>query len=92
MPDVSLSPLTQTERKTMVINGIYVQTIIMTLPPQVKAFVHLNYDGSYTIFVDADLNLADQQLAWLHEVEHIERNDFQSNDSIDAIELRASEK
>ena len=74
----------------MVINGNYVQTIIMTLPPQVEAFVHKNSDGSFTIFVDADLDREHQQRAWLHEIEHIENGDFDNEETIDAVEHRAS--
>lgn len=53
--------------------------IILTyqlLPHKIKALTHDNQDGSYTIIINNSISVELQQKAILHELLHIERNDF----------------
>lgn len=54
-----------------------------------KETVVLNEDDSYTIFIESALSAEGQHLAFLHAMEHIQRNDFDSSRSADNLEKRA---
>lgn len=63
-----------------------VYTVLMRLPPTVKAFTVTNPDGSYTTFVNDLLSREAQKEACDHELEHIEDGDFDSLLPADVIE------
>lgn len=54
-------------------------SIILTyqlLPHRIKALTHDNQDGSYTIIINNNISIELQRKAILHELLHLERNDF----------------
>lgn len=52
----------------------------MDNPFGVKGSVHKNYDGSYTIIIDAHLNREQQIKVYEHELNHILNDDFDKQD------------
>lgn len=58
---------------------------------RVRAFVSIDCDENYTIFVNARLSYEMQQEAIRHELAHIEQNHFYTNEEIVAIEQQANE-
>lgn len=56
------------------------------LPSRICALTHANDDGSYTIFVNQNICHERQLKAVLHELSHIERNDFTSEEQADLLE------
>ena len=65
-----------------------INVVIRDNPFGVRASVHKNEDGSYTIFIDAHLNREQQQKAYDHEVRHILSGDFDKY-NCDKIECEA---
>lgn len=60
------------------------------LPPRVKGFVTQTFDDGedyYTIMINATLNREQQIKAFMHEIEHINNNDF-DKDNVQEIESR----
>ena len=67
-------------------------SIILTyqlLPPRIKALTHDNQDGSYTIIINNSISIELQRIAILHELLHIERDDFYTNYNANLIEKLA---
>lgn len=62
------------------------QVILMDLPSHVRSFVKNNKDGSHTIVLNSCLCREVQQEAYLHELEHIEHDDFRAVESAGEIE------
>lgn len=62
------------------------------LPATVKAFTHANDDGSYTIFINSHLSETQQRKSLLHELEHINGNDFTSDEQATILEEMARRK
>ena len=60
----------------------------MDMPNELKGHVNANKDGSYTIFINAKLNIEEQQKTYLHEIGHIHNGDFEKFD-VDEIEGKA---
>lgn len=56
---------------------------------KIKELVVPNSDDSYTIFIESTLSREEQQKAFLHAMEHIKRNDFDSSFSADNLEKNA---
>lgn len=54
---------------------------------KVKEVVVENEDGSYTIFIDKELNREMQEEAFSHAMKHILGNDF-SKEDVNKIELK----
>lgn len=50
-----------------------------------------NKDGTYTIFINSRLNLEQQQLGYIHELEHILNGDYDKADT-NVIEIDAHKK
>lgn len=59
---------------------------IVDLPPKVKALVAENDDGTYSLYLNAKNDKKRNVLAYLHELEHIENNDFQNGKTIQQVE------
>lgn len=60
--------------------------VIKDMPSGLKGCVSSNADGSYTIFINARLNLEQQQEVYLHELRHILNDDFCKFD-VDTVEF-----
>ena len=58
---------------------------IIDLPYRIKAMTSKDYNGDYNIYLNAKLDLITRQEAYLHELKHIERGDFDGG-NIDEIE------
>lgn len=56
------------------------------LPNTVHALTHANDDGSYTILINANLCHERQMAAVLHELTHIQGNDFTREEQADLLE------
>lgn len=56
------------------------------LPSAISAFTHANDDGSYTILINANLCHERQMAAVLHELTHIQGNDFTREEQADLLE------
>lgn len=54
----------------------FVRTVSM--PVGIRGITLLDDDWNYNIYINANLSLTEQQKALEHELEHIERNDWQS--------------
>ena len=67
-------------------------SIILTyqlLPHRIKALTHDNQDGSYTIIINNSISIELQRIAILHELLHIERDDFYTHYNANLIEKLA---
>ena len=59
---------------------------LIDMPTTLKGFTRHNPDDSYTIVLNARLNIEQQRRTWAHEMRHIIHGDFEKED-VDAIEL-----
>ncbi len=62
------------------------QVHLMQLPDSVKSCVTINEDDTYSIFIDDRLSCAQQWSAFIHEMKHILRGDFESMQTADRLE------
>lgn len=67
------------------ITGVFLKD----LPTKIKAVHTVNEDGSYTIFINARLNLEQQQKGYIHELYHIINEDIKSLKEVNEIEYIA---
>jgi hypothetical protein len=58
------------------------------MPDGIWGHCNPNPDGSYSIFINAKLCYEMQQKVYLHELYHINNNDFEKLD-VDSIEFKA---
>ena len=63
-----------------------IQIIIMNLN-SVKEAVTKNDDGTYTIFINDNLNPQAKYDAYQHAIGHIQNDDFSRDDFVDRIEF-----
>lgn len=56
------------------------------LPSAITALTHVNDDGSCTILINKNVCKKRQLQGVLHELSHIERNDFTSEEQADLLE------
>lgn len=68
--------------------GILYNVILLNDACGVPGSVWHNSDDSYTIFIDAKLSEEKQKKVFLHEMKHIQENDFEKED-VQEIELKA---
>lgn len=68
--------------------GIYYNVILLDDTGGVPGSVWYNSDDTYTIFIDAKLNEIEQRKVFLHEMRHIQENDFEKH-NIQQIESDA---
>lgn len=61
---------------------------LMDLPHTIRGCVVRNYDGDefYTILINSRMSADMQKQAYIHEMEHIECDDFSCNLTADKIE------
>ena len=65
--------------------GIYL--VLKEMPKKIKSCLEYS-EGAFTIALNCNLCFVDQTNGFMHELEHILRNDFEK-DNIDAIEYLA---
>lgn len=58
----------------------------LDMPCGVKAFVALDEDGFYNIYVNSKLSQEEQHRAAAHELKHIAFDDFYNNKDIRSVE------
>lgn len=61
---------------------------IADLPTTIPAYVVCNYDGSFTIILNARHTHERQLQSFYHEMHHINHGDYEKNNA-DMIEIRA---
>lgn len=67
--------------------------VLVDLPCKIRGFVgHNSEDGSNTIVLNSRLNRETQIKCMMHEIEHIENDDFYSKYSSDEIEAKRHAK
>lgn len=65
-------------------NEIYVRTL--PLPVHIKAFTLPDAQGDYNVYINAALSAEQQQKSLRHERTHIEKDDFDRDESVSVIE------
>ena len=60
--------------------------IYQKMPFHVRALTHKNDDGSYTIIINKNISTERQKEAVLHELTHIEGNDFSAESQATLLE------
>ena len=63
-----------------------VNTLLVDLPGTIKAFVAKDTDDFYTIYLNSRLSHEQNVVSFMHEMEHIEKDDFYSDLTADQIE------
>ena len=63
-----------------------VNTMLVDLPGTIKAFVAKDTDDFYTIYLNSRLSHEQNVVSFIHEMEHIEKDDFYSDLTADQIE------
>ena len=61
-------------------------TILYELPTTVGGFVVHNQDDTYTIVLNSKLSWEDNMASYIHELKHLEENDFERSLPADVIE------
>ena len=71
----------------MYLDGNYYNIVLLDDAYGVPGSIWHNSDDSYTVFIDAKLGSQRQQEVFMHEINHIQRNDFEKTDvqQIEAI-------
>ena len=66
------------------------RTILIDLPLKCRGYIYEDVEtGDKVCVLNARLNYESNMKTYKHECRHLENNDFESNDSINAIEARA---
>ena len=65
---------------------VEVNTMLVDLPGTIKAFVAKDTDDFYTIYLNSRLSHEQNVVSFIHEMEHIEKDDFYSDLTADQIE------
>ena len=65
---------------------VEVNTMLVDLPGTIKAFVAKDTDDFYTIYLNSRLSHEQNIVSFIHEMEHIEKDDFYSDLTADQIE------
>lgn len=60
--------------------------IYQKMPFHIRALTHKNEDGSYTIIINKNISAERQKEAVLHELTHIEGNDFSAESQTTLLE------
>ena len=63
-----------------------VNTLLVDLRGTIKAFVAKDTDDFYTIYLNSRLSHEQNIVSFIHEMEHIENDDFYSDLTADQIE------
>lgn len=65
-----------------------VRTVVVPMPTTIKAYT-VYYEDCYTIVLNDNISYEQKRKSYLHEMEHIENNDFDKKCSADLIEFMA---
>lgn len=68
----------------------YVRVRLEPLPARIRAFC-VKKDDWYTIVINELLEPSERLKAFVHEMEHIESDDFSSDEDVDTIEVMRHE-
>lgn len=63
-----------------------VHVVLMNLPTDMRGLLVANADGSNTVVLNARYSWEQNRLTYLHELKHIDCNDFYADASANAIE------
>mgnify|MGYP003609554858 FL=1 len=63
---------------------VYVR--LVKLPTRVKGFTRKNQDDSYTVVLNENICREQQEETYLHEISHLDSDDFYSENCADCIE------
>ena len=66
----------------------YVRVRLEALPAHIRAFC-VEKEDWFTIVINADLSPSERLKAFEHEIQHIEKDDFHSFETVDEIERRS---
>lgn len=61
---------------------------LLSLPPSTRGVTVPDQDGNYNIYINQNLTYEMQLTTYLHELEHIKNNDFQSDKPVAQIESK----
>jgi len=64
-----------------------INTFIIDFGNSIPATVTINEDGSFSIFLNARLSYEQRMQAYLHEMRHIQKNDFFTHNTVNEKEL-----
>lgn len=59
---------------------------LMNLPPHIYAYVRVNSDGTYSVYLDPRRSREQQIDDWSHEIWHILNDDFYNGLPIEKVE------
>ena len=71
---------------------LYINTVIQDLPTTMEGFVRKNEDGGATIVLNARHSYETRMRKYWHEVEHLEEQDMDSDETADQIEAKRHRK
>lgn len=66
-------------------------TRLIELPPRIKAMTVMDEAGNYNVYLNANSTMEANAASFLHELRHIDHDDFYSQEDIRTIERRACE-
>lgn len=55
-------------------------------PPSIRGLVTTNDDGTFSIFLNSQISDTWQLMTYVHEVQHIQRDDFYNGRPIEEVE------
>lgn len=59
---------------------------LVDLPYSCKGYVRQNEDGTYTILLNSRLSYEENKKTFLHELSHIQENDFNADIHVNLLE------
>lgn len=65
---------------------------VAALPSTVRGVTVPDEDGNYNVYLNQRLSYETQRRAYLHEIEHITEDDFNSDESVHIIEKRTNKR
>ena len=78
--------------KSYISNNIDVYIYYVDMPYSISSNVVDNGDGSYTLYLNSRLSYEKNLEGYLHEMKHINNNDFNSFEDIQKIEFRTHKR
>lgn len=66
-----------------------VRTVLQNLPVEIRGFTVLDENGDPTVVLNANHRRETNIETYLHELEHIKKNDFHRPEPADEIEIEA---
>lgn len=78
--------------KSYISNNIDVYIYYVDMPCSISSNIVDNGDGSYTLYLNSRLSYEKNLEGYLHEMKHINNNDFNSFEDIQKIESRTHKR